>query len=148
MYLQAGIVLKSTLVNDETFTGATILITEYNDEGAVGFIINQPSGRYLNELEEFRDSLAFPLYNGGPVDHEHLFILHQKPVLIPGGTPIGNNLFMGGDFKQAINHINDHTLTAKDIRIFIGYCGWNAGDLESEINEGSWELAQGAVILG
>lgn len=144
MNLRAGLFIKSTTaLNGTVFENATIFISEYNQEGAVGFIINHPYGRTLNELDEFRHSAHFLLYNGGPVDQEHLFFLHQRPKLIREGTPVGNGIFIGGNFNEAVKGINNKSLSAKDIKIFVGYCGWDAGELEAEIEEGSWVVAEG-----
>lgn len=141
MQLQAGIFLKSTdALNDTVFSQVTIFITEYNAKGALGFVLNKPFGRSLNELEEFKDSPYFPLYEGGPVDQAHLFFVHRRPDLIEEGTLVGNGLYYGGNFQQAVAAINDNNLTANDIKIFVGYCGWDAGELEAEIEEGSWEI--------
>jgi putative transcriptional regulator len=141
MKLQAGIFLKSTdALNDTLFSQATIFITEYDINGAVGFVSNQPLGRYLNELEEFKNAANFPLYTGGPVDKEHLFFLHQRPDLIDEGTLISNGIYLGGNFKQAVTCINNKTITSNHIKIFVGYCGWDAGELEAEIEEGSWVI--------
>ena len=139
MQLTSGILIKSTELLDGTvFQGAIILITEYNKDGATGFIINHPFGRALNELVEFRHSAPFPLYNGGPVDVEHLFFIHSRPDVISEGKKVTDNIFSGGNFKEAVTAINNKTLTASEIKIFVGYCGWDAGELEAEIEEGSW----------
>lgn len=139
MNLQAGLFLQSTTaLNDTLFAGATILITEYNAGGAVGFILNKPHGRSLHDLTEFRHSPNFPLYDGGPVDKEHLFFLHRRPDLIEEGALVRSGIYTGGNFKQAIKAINNKTLTPNDIKILVGYCGWNSGELETEIEEGSW----------
>jgi putative transcriptional regulator len=103
-------------------------------------VVNKPFNRNLNDLVEFNSSPRFSLFNGGPVDQEHLYFLHRRPDLIPGGTAIDNRIFMGGDFKKAVAAINNHTLSKNDIMIFVGYCGWDAGELEAEINEGSWTI--------
>lgn len=131
--------ISAPTMNDPNFNNAVILIAEYNENGALGFIVNKIFERPLNELVEFSSSPAFPLYKGGPVDKEHLYFIHQRNDLIPGGTLIAGNMYMGGDFKQAIRHINQKTLTTADIKICIGYCGWDAGDLENEVAEGSWK---------
>lgn len=147
MNLHAGATIKSTKdLNGTVFENATILLTEVNQNGAVGLIVNKPFHRKLNELAEFNSSPPVPLYNGGPVDTEHLFFIHQRPDLIPGGRAIGNNVFMGGDFTTAVNFINNQTLSSKDIRIFVGYCGWDAGELEAEIEEGSWIVENVAIF--
>ncbi|MBS1654854.1 MAG: YqgE/AlgH family protein [Bacteroidetes bacterium] len=143
MNIKPGTFLKSSvLLNDSEFEDTLIFIAEFNAKGAIGFVINKPFSRSLNELEEFRHSLPFPLHDGGPVDREHLFCLHCRPDLIPGGVDIDKGIYWGGDFKQAIFHINNNTITTKEIKIFIGYCGWDYAQLEEEIEEGSWEIIE------
>lgn len=139
--MQAGTFLKSTALLDDTFFEDTvILITEHNEKGAMGFVINRLFPRKFNELEEFKHSAPFPLHEGGPVDQEHLFFLHRRPDLITGGDPVTGDTCVGGNFKEAIRLINNKTLTEKDIHLLIGYCGWNHQELEAEIAEGSWEV--------
>lgn len=141
MNLKPGIFLKSmVLLNDTIFEKAILFITEYNAKGAMGFIINKPFARMLNELQEFSHVRNFPLYEGGPVDTEHLFFIHQRPDLIKGGIPVCGNIFVGGNFTQAVNAINNYSITEKDIKICIGYCGWDYAQLEEEVEEGSWEI--------
>lgn len=139
--MNAGSFIRSTsLLDDSFFEKAVILIAEYNKKGATGFVVNKPFARRLNELEEFKDSIPFPLYDGGPVDREHLFFVHQRPDLIKGGTPINNKVYLGGDFKEAVRQINQKAITEKEIRLFIGYCGWDYHELDDEIEEGSWMI--------
>lgn len=145
---QTGMLLKSTAaLNNTFFDNSVILITEYNDKGAVGFVVNRPFARQLNELEEFRHSPAFPLYDGGPVGRENLYFIHRREELIPGGQPIGNGFYFSGDFTAAIKGINNKSLAPKDIKIFIGYCGWDAGELEAEMAEGSWTASEADLFV-
>src|SRR5436190_1000281 len=128
--MKPGFFLKSTsLLNDTTFENAVIFITEYNEKGAMGFVVNQKFPRTLNELEEFKNGKPFPIHRGGPVDPEHLYFIHQRPDLIEGGEPVTGHIFLGGDFKAAVKNIDNNLLTEKDLRIFIGYCGWNYREL-------------------
>lgn len=140
--MNAGMFLRSTSLLDETyFENALIFITNKDEKGAMGFMVNRPFPRRINELVEFSSSIPFPLYEGGPVDQEHLFFIHQRPDLIEGGERVTDNVYLGGDFKTAMQYINLGIVTEKDIRIFIGYCGWDDTELEAEIDEGSWEIA-------
>jgi putative transcriptional regulator len=131
----------TSLLNDTDFENATVFIHQSNMDGAVGFVLNKVFDRRLNELAEFADSKPIVLYDGGPVDREHLFVLHRRPELITGSTPITGNIFFGGDFGQAVRLLNNGQLPENDIRIFIGYCGWDPGQLEEEIAEGSWQVS-------
>ena len=136
-----GLVIKATeLLKDTVFERANILITEVNDKGAIGFVLNHPYGRSLNDLEEFSGSLAVPLFEGGPVEAEHIYFIHMRPDLVEGGTPVAAGIYVGGDFSEAVSSLNEGSLTTKHIKVFVGYCGWYAGELEAEIAEGSWEV--------
>lgn len=146
--MNAGLFIKSTSQLDNDFFEKTIvLITEYNDKGATGFVINKLFGRNLNDLEEFKHSIPFPLYDGGPVDREHLYFIHRRPDLIAGGTPVNENLYVGGDFKEARKYLDNKTITAQDIKLFIGYCGWDKDELDAEINEGSWIVSNEELLF-
>lgn len=141
MKIGPGTIIKSTAaLNNTVFEDAVIIVTEFNAKGAAGFILNKPFARKLNELQEFSHVIGFPLYNGGPVDQEHLFFIHRRPDIIKEGQAIGAGIFAGGDFTQAVTAINNLNITEKDIKIFIGYCGWDVTELEAEVEEGSWEI--------
>ena len=134
--------IKSTdLLNGSFFEHTTILIVEHNQEGSIGFVTNKPLGKSLHELVEFNHSKPFPLMDGGPVDRDHLFVLHKRPDLIEGGEKIPNGFYLGGNMDQVIEAINTKSANKQEIQLFIGYCGWDLGELEAEVKEGSWILA-------
>ena len=137
--LKAGVYIKSTEeLMGSFFEDTTILIVKHNEEGSVGFVTNKPFGKSLHELIEFNHSKPFPLMDGGPVDRDHLFVLHKRPDLIEGGELISNGLYMGGNMEQVIHAINTNGAKQDQIQLFIGYCGWDLGELEVEVEEGSW----------
>jgi len=139
--IQAGILIKST---DELmgsfFEQTTILIVKHSDQESLGFVTNKPFGKSLHELIEFNYSKPFPLMDGGPVDREHLFVLHKRPDLIEGGEQMFDGFYLGGNMEQVIEAINTESITKDELQIFIGYCGWDKGELEAEIEEGSWNI--------
>ncbi|MGG9962474.1 YqgE/AlgH family protein [Ferruginibacter sp. SUN106] len=139
MTVSAGKILLSTpALDDPDFDKVVIFIAEYNANGALGFVINKIFPRAFNELIEFKQSMPMPLYEGGPVEQEHLFFLHRRPDLIEDGIRVIDSIYLGGDFKKAVQCINDKLIAANDIKLFIGYSGWEDNQLEDEIAEGSW----------
>ncbi|TCZ69573.1 YqgE/AlgH family protein [Flaviaesturariibacter aridisoli] len=142
MELRAGIFLHSTpLLDDTVFADVVLFLKEYNASGALGVIVNRPHGRSLHELVEFRHSRPLPLFYGGPVAEQHLYFLHRRPDLIGGGEPVVDGVYWGGDFPSAVRAYNNKTLDLSGIKVFVGYCGWDAGELEAEVEEGSWLLS-------
>ncbi|SDC84683.1 putative transcriptional regulator [Niabella drilacis] len=134
-------------MDDPNFFKVVLLITEHNENGAMGFVLNKPFPRTLNELVEFRQCAPFKLYEGGPVDQEHLFFIHRRPDLIEEGLPVSPSVYSGGNFKQAVMHINGDPGSDKDLKLFIGYCGWDTGELETEIEKGFWRISPGSANL-
>jgi putative transcriptional regulator len=142
MNINAGTILLSTpSLSDDYFGKSIVFITEHNNKGAIGFMLNKIYPRVFNELIEFKNSTPLILFEGGPVEQEKLFVLHRRPDLIEGSEAIAGSIYMGGDFKQAVEHINNKTIQQSDIKLFIGYCGWNSDELEEEIKEGSWIIS-------
>ena len=139
--LKAGISIKSTdSLIGSFFEDTTILIVEHNEGGSTGFVTNKPYGKSLHDLIEFKHSKPFSLMDGGPVDRAHLFVLHKRPDLIEGGKQLTNGLYLGGNMEQVIEAINARAINQQEIQLFIGYCGWDEGELEAEVEEGSWSL--------
>ena len=134
--------IKSTAaLNGSFFEHTTILIVEHDEAGTIGFVTNKPFEKSLHELIEFRHANPFPLMDGGPVDRDHLFVLHKRRDLIDGGKQIPNGLYLGGDMDQVIQAINTGGANPQEIQLFIGYCGWDEGELEAELEEGSWTVS-------
>ncbi len=148
MNIHSGTLLISTPLLDGTdFEKAIIFIAEHNEKGALGFVVNHPFSRTLNELVEFNYARPFALFNGGPVEKEALFFLHRRRDVIEEGTYVKGNVYMGGNFKKAVACINNNSIAVNDIKLFIGYCGWDAGELEAEIEEGSWLIVDAGIEI-
>lgn len=147
MNIQSGSILISALPlnNDPYFGKSVIFIAEYNEKGTIGFVINKLLNRKFNELIEFRHSMPFSLYAGGPVERESLFFLHRKRDIIEGGLPVVEPVYMGGNFEQTVALMDDKIITEDDIKLFIGYSGWDYGQLDEEIKEGSWLSVDASV---
>lgn len=139
--LKAGITFKSTdALNGSYFEHTTITLIEHNEAGSIGFVTNKPFGKSLDELIEFKHAKPCPLMDGGPVDRDHVFVLHKRPDLIDGGKPIANGLYFGGNMEQVIEALNKGA-DQQELQVYIGYCGWDVGELEAEVEEGSWILS-------
>lgn len=138
--LKAGIIIKSTnMLKGSFFENTSILIVKHDKEGTIGFVTNKPFWKSLNELIEFKHAKPFPLMDGGPVDRDHLFVLHKRSDLIEGGEQVANDLYIGGNMEQVIEQIKSEGAN-KVIQLFIGYCGWDIEELQAEVEEGSWTI--------
>ena len=131
------LVAEPSILNDKSFNRSVILLSEHNDEGSVGFIINKPSSYVLSDLIPEIDS-DLVIYNGGPVSKENLYFIHRVPELIPDSLEIANGIYWGGDFNTVQELLQDNTLTKDEIRFFLGYSGWSKDQLIDELKTTSW----------
>ena len=131
------LIAEPSIIGDLSFNRSVILLADHNAEGSVGFILNKPLDYSVNDLVPEVDA-TFTIYNGGPVEQDNLYFIHNIPELIPNSVEISNGIFWGGDFEKTRDLINNGSINKDNIRFFLGYTGWDANQLESEMNANSW----------
>lgn len=131
------LIAEPSILSDSSFNRSVILLSEHNEEGAIGFIINKPSKYVLKDLiPEIESDLI--IYTGGPVSNENLYFVHRVPDLIPESIEITNGIFWGGDFEKVQELLQNNVLEKNDIRFFLGYSGWSKDQLQDELDTTSW----------
>jgi putative transcriptional regulator len=134
IYLNGQLLLADPSLRDGIFNRSVILLAEHSpQEGAIGLILNQPTGHVVGELvkdEAFSALRNLAVFAGGPVERDQLTFSalwwnHQQ----------GLRWAMRISAEDAIRHSNrPGTL----VRAFIGYSGWASGQLENEIRRNAW----------
>ncbi|GGE09762.1 YqgE/AlgH family protein [Psychroflexus salis] len=135
------LVAEPSIIGDVSFNRSVILLSHHNQNGSVGFILNKPLDLNLKDLVP-EISVNFKLYNGGPVEQDNLYFIHNVPQLIPGSVEIIEGIFWGGSFNAIIDLINENKITENQIKFFLGYSGWDAQQLYNEIESETWIIAQ------
>jgi putative transcriptional regulator len=135
------LLISEPFMMDPNFKRAVILLTEYSDLGAMGYVLNHPSEYMLGDLLPDVSYSEMPVYIGGPVGNNTLHFIHRCPEKIEGGVEIWDGIFWGGDFEQVKELINNYQLTDQDIKFFAGYSGWTEGQLDNELQEDTWIVA-------
>lgn len=157
--LAGHLLIAETELEDPNFFRTVVLIVHHNEEGAFGLVINRKSEVVLSDvLDGVADSPAgaLPVYVGGPVQNEYLFVLHE-------GLPAeycSEHLecaTAGVYFEPSFGHVarfmasSDYAAAPVRplIRVFAGYSGWSAGQLEGELRESAWLLlpAQAEIVF-
>lgn len=138
------LIAEPSILNDNSFNRAIILITEHTDNNSVGFILNRPLEYTLHDLIPEIES-DFTIYQGGPVEQNNLYFVHKVPELIPDSIAIDNHMFWGGNFDSLKVLLNEGTLNSEDIRFFLGYSGWGKHQLVDEVNTNSWFISENDI---
>jgi putative transcriptional regulator len=141
--LQKGLILiaEPSIIGDLSFNRSVILLADHNEEGSVGFIMNKPLEYTLKDLLPDIDC-DFKVFNGGPVEQDNLYFIHNIPELIPNSIEISNGIFWGGNFELTKSLINKKEISKINIRFFLGYTGWGSEQLSEELNANSWILSK------
>jgi putative transcriptional regulator len=135
------LIAEPSIIGDLSFNRSVILLADHNQDGSVGFIINKPLKYTINDLVPDVE-VNFKIYNGGPVEQDNLYFIHNIPELIPNSVEISSGIFWGGDFELTKNLINNGEIKKDNIRFFLGYTGWEAQQLENEMKSNSWILTE------
>ncbi|WP_194850419.1 YqgE/AlgH family protein [Nonlabens antarcticus] len=131
------LVSEPRIIGDVSFSRSVVLLTDFNEDGIVGFIMNKPLDYSLSELIP-EINQKFEVYDGGPVSQDNLYFLHRIPDLIPNSHLIQDGIYWGGDFTTVSRLINEDKIKTEDIRFFLGYSGWEHDQLQQELQSRSW----------
>ena len=136
------VLISEPFLLDNYFKRSIILLTEHNEEGSVGFVLNKPINIKVHEVIE-----NFPRFNsivslGGPVNTNSLHFIHTLGDIIPDSVKVIHNIYWGGDFNVVERLIKSDNISNDQIRFFLGYSGWHANQLENELAENAWIISE------
>jgi putative transcriptional regulator len=123
------------VMRDPNFRRSVVLMSVHNNEGAMGVVLNRPVGQRLGELNgdfAMGPLAGVPLFKGGPVHPEQLIIAAWQ------ARPDGFRLHFGVEPEKAIQLLEEE---GTHVRGFLGYSGWSAGQLEKEMKQNTWVVA-------
>ncbi len=136
---QGKILISEPLMNDFHFGRSVVLLIDHQvTEGSFGIIINKKLDVLVSQaVDEFPDFEA-PVFLGGPVADNQLFFIHTLGDLIPEAFPIIDGLYWGGDHETLATLIHTGIANEHNVRFYLGYAGWEDGQLVDELVRNSW----------
>jgi len=129
-------------LEDSNFGQTIVLIVSHGPHGAMGLIVNRPTDK---KLGSFLPEDAPPargddtLYLGGPVAMSHLSMLLRTDDDPVTAKRIVDNVFFSRD-PELLVEFRRKRASGRAYRVYTGYAGWSAGQLEEEIERGDWSL--------
>ncbi|MFH1329835.1 MAG: YqgE/AlgH family protein [Actinomycetota bacterium] len=128
---------------DPNFVRTVGLVCRHDDEGALGLVLNRPTGIPVAEaLPGWVEALAPPyvVFLGGPVQPDMAVALallgpeHAGRAESEAWTPIDTRLGLLNLSAPPA----DEVAALESLRVFAGYAGWAAGQLDLEVSSGDW----------
>lgn len=130
--LSGQLLLAHPGLRDPNFRRAVVLMSAHSDEGAMGVVLNRPMGKKLGDLNgsfAYGPLANIPVYLGGPVQEEQLLLIAWQM------RDDGFRVHFGVEPEQAAQLLEE---TGTEMRAFVGYSGWSAGQLENEMEHNTW----------
>lgn len=127
-------------LRDPRFAEAVILLVDYNSRGAMGLIINRPTETKLSEV--FPDIKGLgrkkdPIHIGGPVSMNNMFLLFRSVNPQEDARKVFGQVYVSSSIAQ-LERLAGAAGKSVTFRVYAGYSGWGAGQLEREIARGDW----------
>ena len=146
--LAAGkLLIASHELKGPVFEQSVVLLLQYDENGTVGLIVNRPMDvaptDAVPELEFF-EQYSGPLYFGGPVAPFEMRALLNSPDAIDAAVPIFDLVYLTPFDETLLERL---PADASQLRFFAGYAGWSPGQLEQEMQRGSWHVRPATVEL-
>jgi putative transcriptional regulator len=131
--------VATELVHGDVFGQTVILVLHYDENGAMGIVVNRPTDIEPEELIADVDAISAysgTLYWGGPVRMNSLRALLRTDKPPKGAEAIVDSVYL----VRFDDGLKDTSAGLDSLRFFIGYAGWGAGQLDSEMDLGSWHV--------
>lgn len=135
---QGSILIAEPFLAGSYFNRSIILLASFNESGAVGFILNKKVDFPVEDIFVDFPDFDSEIHIGGPVGTDSVYFIHTLGNAIPESMHIFDNLYWGGDFEVLKTQIKLGLVSSSQVRFFLGYSGWEPGQLEEEIKENSW----------
>jgi putative transcriptional regulator len=141
--LAGHLLIAMPAMADPNFAQTVIYICEHSDQGTLGLVINRPLDIDLGdvfaqlELKNCDEGTSSqPVLHGGPVHMERGFVIHENEENWENSTAINDSIHVTTSRDILIAMANGSG--PKRATVALGYAGWGAGQLESEILANSW----------
>ena len=139
---RGAILIAGKNLHDPNFSRTVVLITEYNNIGTTGLVINRPMNMAAKKVFPPIDQItpeAGKLFIGGPIGINNLQILVETGTRFEQSSSLTEDIYLINN-PRGFDDLSQHTEAGIKIKIFAGYAGWGIGQLESEIIRGDWYI--------
>jgi putative transcriptional regulator len=136
------LLISEPYLPDAYFRRTVVLLCDHDSEGSFGFVLNRMTDMGVNDLLENLPPLSAPVGIGGPVQSSNLYYLHTLGSRLKGSEEVVDGVYIGGDFEQMRDLLAAAPELTRHVRFFVGYSGWGKDQLNRELKERSWLVAE------
>ena len=143
---QGKLLLADKRLKDPNFAETVVLLVTYDEEGAVGLVLNRegdvPVSRLLRGVKD-AGKLNDVAFEGGPLEPKSVLTLFRSSTPQPKARHIGGEIYAVLD-RTLLEEIIGNGAGRDELRFYLGFANWGPGQLEEEVNGEAWRVLPGA----
>ncbi|MEM9414764.1 MAG: YqgE/AlgH family protein [Planctomycetota bacterium] len=153
--LAGNLLVAAPTMDDPNFARAVILMVDHSEQGALGLVLNRPSQTKVDAVWDQISILPCPVdqwvRRGGPCPGP-LMLLHDQPThaqveVCEGVCFSSEEALVTGAIGPDSTHEQDLGSDGARLGFYVGYAGWEGGQLEAELGTGSWLVTQATPAI-
>lgn len=140
-YGKGYFLIANPVLPDPNFSRTVVLLCNHNEEGSFGLIVNRSTRLTSKEVFSSHDLFKEDesrVFMGGPVSQTQVFYLCRSFQPIMEMEQVCPGVHMGMNWEALAAVVQNLENPQQDIRFYLGYSGWGAGQLAGEMEQRSW----------
>jgi putative transcriptional regulator len=139
------LLLADKRLRDPNFAETVVLIVTYDEDGAVGLVLNResavPVSRLLKGVKD-ASKITDSAFEGGPIEPKSVLTLLRSRTPQPRAQHIGGEIYAVLD-QTLLEEILKDGAGSDQLRFYLGFANWGPGQLDAEFEGGAWRLLPG-----
>lgn len=139
---RGSLLVSEPMMEEAFFSRSVVMILDIDrGRGHLGLVMNKATHLTLRSLlPDWVGGADVPVFCGGPVDPQRLFMLHTLGEIFQGASEVIPGIYVGGKIEDIVDYIDSGGVIEGKIRFFLGYSGWSKDQLEHERKSHSWAI--------
>lgn len=133
------ILISTPDISGDIFSRSVVLIVDHHENGAFGLILNKIN-KEISEKISLITGFRTDIYEGGPVENDKIFIIGKGNPATEFFININDDFYLTEDVQTITDAVYAGNINVNDVKVFSGYSGWAAQQLESEIMRKMWTV--------
>lgn len=129
--------ISDPFLDEDYFRRSVILLCDHTGDSTFGFVLNNYMDVDLHELDPNFPDIQARISVGGPVETQSLYYIHGFSE-VEESMKVRDGLYFGGFYEDLKNLLDVNKSNSQKVRFFLGYSGWEEGQLAKELESNSW----------
>lgn len=138
--VRGTVLISDPFLDDDYFRRSVILLCDHTGDSSFGFVLNNYLELDLHDLDPNFPDIQARISVGGPVETQSVYYIHGFSE-VEECVKVREGLYFGGLYDDLKTLLDANKANHQKVRFFLGYSGWDEGQLKKELESNSWIVA-------